>query len=140
MAQAKEIPENQPQAENISAEAVPDSGVDDELRGIESSIEARGLAMLIHLLGLVGFLGPLIIWMNEKDKHRFVAEHGRAAMNYQVSLVIYYAISAVLTVACIGVILLPALTIAHVIFVIMGAVKANRGQRWKYPIAIEFLK
>jgi len=102
--------------------------------------EAREMAMLCHLLGIVGFIAPLVIWLNEKDKHKFVNEHGRAAMNYQISIIIYYAASWALCFIIIGIFMLIALAIMHIIFVIIGAVKAINGKPWRYPIAIRFLK
>lgn len=106
----------------------------------ESPKEARNMAMLCHLLGIVGFFAPLVIWLSEKDKHRFVDEHGRAAMNYQISLMIYYFVCCPLCFVAIGVFLLAVLTIMHVVFVIIGSVRASRGRLWRYPIAIPFLK
>jgi len=111
-----------------------------EVQQPETSKDARNMAMLCHLLGLVGFLAPLVIWLIEKDKHRFVDEHGRAAMNYQISIMIYYFVSWALCFVIIGFFLVAALTILHVIFVIVGAVKASKGKPWRYPIAITFLR
>lgn len=107
---------------------------------IETSHEARNMAMLCHILGVVGFLAPLVIWLSEKDKHKFVYDHGQAAMNYQVSLMIYFAISWLLCVILIGFVLIWVLTIVHVVLIVMGALKASRGEHWQYPIAIHFLK
>jgi len=112
----------------------------EETKQPESSKEARNMAMLCHLLGIVGFFAPLVIWLIEKDKHRFVDEHGRAAMNYQISIMIYYIASWLLCFVVIGIFLLAALTILHIIFAIIGAVKASRGKPWRYPIAVPFLK
>jgi len=106
----------------------------------ESSKEARNMAMLCHLLGIVGFFAPLVIWLIEKDKHRFVDEHGRAAINYQISLMIYYAACGLLCFIIIGLFLMPVLIILHLVFSIIGAVKASKGKLWRYPIAIPFLK
>jgi uncharacterized Tic20 family protein len=106
----------------------------------ESSKEAKSMAMLCHLLGIVGFFAPLVIWLNEKDKHRFVDEHGRAVMNYQVSIMIYYIVCWLLCFVLIGLPLLISLSVLHVIFVIIGSVKASRGNPWRYPIAIPFLR
>jgi hypothetical protein len=106
----------------------------------ETSKEARNMAMLCHLLGIVGFFAPLVIWLIEKDKHRFVDEHGRAAMNYQISIMIYYFVSSALCFVIVGFFLVAALAILHVIFVIIGAVKASKGKPWRYPIAITFLR
>jgi len=98
------------------------------------------MAMLCHILGVVGFFAPLVIWLSERDKHRFVAEHGQTAMNYQISLMIYYAVSSLLCPVLIGFVLLGVLTVAHIALVILGAVKASRGEHWQYPLAIQFLK
>jgi len=98
------------------------------------------MAMLCHILGVAGFFAPLVIWLSEKDKHKFVNEHGRTAMNYQISLMIYYAAASLLCVIFIGFVLVPALTIAHIVLIVMGAVKASRGEPWRYPLAIPFLK
>jgi len=106
----------------------------------EISKDARNMAMLCHLLGMVGFFAPLVIWLNEKDKHKFVNEHGQAAMNYQISIVIYYLASWMLCFIIVGFFMLIALVIMHIIFVIMGAVKASKGKPWRYPIAIRFIK
>ena len=107
---------------------------------LETSKDARNMAMLCHLLGMVGFFAPLVIWLNEKDKHKFVDEHGRAAMNYQISIIIYYLASWILCLILIGIPMLIALVIMHVVFVIIAAVKASNGKPWQYPIAIRFIK
>ena len=106
----------------------------------EITKEARNMAMLCHLLGLVGFLGPLIVWLIMKDKHKFIDEQGKEAVNYHISLIIYYAVSWILCFIFIGIFLLLALGIMHIIFVIMAAVKASNGEPFRYPIAIRFLK
>jgi len=106
----------------------------------ETSRDARNMAMLCHLLGVVGFIGPLMIWLIEREKHRFVDEHGREAMNYQVSLLLYYFVSWLLAPLIIGIFMLCVLTIVHVALVIVAAVKASHGKLWRYPIAISFLK
>ena len=106
---------------------------------VESSKEAKNLAMLCHLLGLVGFFAPLVIWLNEKDKHKFVDDHGKAAMNYQISIMIYYLACWLLCLIFIGFILLPVLIVLHIIFVITASVKASGGKAWRYPIAIRFI-
>jgi hypothetical protein len=113
------------------------AGAEGSTASIETSQEARNMAMLCHILGAVGFFGPLVIWLSEKDKHKFVHDHGQAAMNYQISLMIYLA---ALGITVIGMFLVPVLIVVHVILIVMGALKASRGEHWRYPIAIRFLK
>ncbi len=138
--------ENGHQAEPPVEDATPpfSSGYDaDEVSGIqlpELSQDARNMAMLCHIFGFFGFIGPLVIWLIERDKHRFVDEHGREAMNYQISMMIYGAAAWLSCILLIGIVLAPALMIAHIVLVIIGAMKAQQGQPWRYPIAISFLK
>ena len=133
-----EIDKNPEAAENVEGGNQTQEKVGGEQA--EISKEARNMAMLCHLLGIVGFFAPLVIWLNEKDKHKFVNEHGLAAMNYQISIIIYYIASWMLCVIIVGFFMMAALVIMHIIFVIMGAVKASKGKPWRYPIAIQFLK
>ena len=104
------------------------------------SKDARTMAMLAHLLGLVGFIGPLIVWLIKKDEDAFINEQGKEALNFQLTLLIGYVISMVLLVVVIGFLLLPALWIVNVIFCIMGAMKANTGVAYRYPVNLRLIK
>ena len=122
--------ENAP--ESAEAPAVPEAP--------EIPKDARNLAMLCHLLGLVGFLAPLLIWLLKKDEHEFVDEHGTAALNYHVSLIIYCAVSWALCFIYIGIPMLLAVVVMHIIFVILATVRASNGAPYRYPTAIPFIK
>src|SRR5689334_1430002 len=51
----------------------------------------KTMAMLSHLLGIVlGFVGPLIIWLIKKDQSPFVDDQGKESLNFQIMLVIGY--------------------------------------------------
>ena len=99
------------------------------------------MAMLCHLLSLVGFIGvplgniigPLVLWLVKKDEDPFVDATGKEVLNFQISASIYGVICALLFIVFIGVILLPILIIAVIIYTIIGAVKANEGQLYRYP-------
>ncbi len=103
----------------------------------EISKDAKNMAMLCHLLGLVGFLGPLVFWLIKKDKHKFIDEAGKEALNFQLSLLIYFAI---LCFTVVGTVLIPVLVVLNIIFVIVAAAKVGDGMSYRYPIAIRFIK
>lgn len=99
------------------------------------------LAMLAHLLGLVSyFVGPLIIYLIQKDKKDFVYENAKHALNFQISLILYYFISSMLVLLLIGLVLLWALSIFALVVIIIASVKAYQGEVYKYPLEIEFIK
>lgn len=101
--------------------------------------ENNTLPILTHVLGLLtGWLGPLIILLATSEEP--AKNHARMALNWQLSFVIYALVSTLLALIFVGFFLLIAISILDVVFCIMAAVKAERGELWKYPITIPFLK
>jgi uncharacterized Tic20 family protein len=99
------------------------------------------MAMLAHLLGiLIGFLGPLIIWLIKKDQSPFVDDQGKEALNFQITLIIGYVIGGATSVICIGFVILPAVWIAGLILAIMGAMAASKGEAYRYPLTLRLVK
>jgi uncharacterized Tic20 family protein len=103
--------------------------------------DAKTMAMLSHLLGiLIGFLGPLIIWLLKKDASPFVDDQGKESLNFQLTLLIGYIIAGATSCLFIGMLIFPVVWIVGLIFGIMGAMKANEGVAYRYPINIRFIK
>lgn len=103
--------------------------------------------MLMHLSQLVGFaapvlglLAPILMWALNKDKHPEVDAQGKIILNWIISVFIYAIVSVLLCFILVGIPILLALLVLDIVFPIMGAVKANDGIRWKYPLSIPFFK
>ena len=65
----------------------------------------KNIATFIHLSTVLGFLfpfgnfiGPLILWMFNKDKSEFVDAHGKQALNFQISVLIYAILIAIIAI------------------------------------------
>jgi uncharacterized protein len=106
-------------------------------------------AMFCHLAALSGFvvpipfagiIGPLIIWSLKKDEFPLVADQGKEAMNFQITVAILFVLFLLLLFVCIGAFLLTALGIFNLVFVIIAALKANEGMQYRYPMSIRFIK
>ena len=98
-------------------------------------------ATLVHLGGLFfGFLAPLIGYLVLKDRGPFVRAHTATALNFQLTLLIAYAVGAVLSIVVIGLFILMAAYILNIVFCIIAAVKANRGEWYTYPLTITFAR
>ncbi len=109
--------------------------------GTEVSKDARTFAMLCHLLGLItSFWAPLIIWLIKKDSDKFIDDQGKEALNFQITVIIGLAIAFVTSFIIIGFVLFPIIGICDLIFCIMGTVKANNGQLYRYPVNIRLIK
>jgi uncharacterized Tic20 family protein len=109
--------------------------------------EARRWAMLLHFSVLAGFVAPvaglvlpILIWQFKKVELPGIDAHGRNAVNWIISLIIYAVISGILVLAFIGIFMLIALGVVALIFPVIAGIKANDGEVWKYPLAIPFLK
>jgi len=112
--------------------------------------QARQWAMFCHLAGLAGYLpvlpfigsvvAPLIIWQIKKEDSVFIDDQGKEAVNFQISILLYTLAAAVLVCIFIGIVLLPVVVVINVIFAIIAAVKANNGERYRYPLCIRFIK
>ena len=97
------------------------------------------MAMLCHLGGaLLGFLVPLIIWLIKKDQSKFVDDQGKEALNFHITLLIGHVIGGVLICFTFGLINF-AVWVLGIVFGIIGAMAANRGERYRYPFAIRMI-
>ncbi|UCG59199.1 MAG: DUF4870 domain-containing protein [Phycisphaerales bacterium] len=103
--------------------------------------DVTNMAMLCHLLAIfTGFLGPLIIWLIKKDDAPFIDRHGKEALNFQLTVLIAMIVSGLLTFICIGFIMLMVVWVADLILCIIAALKASRGEEYRYPLTIRFLR
>ncbi|MDH7600195.1 MAG: DUF4870 domain-containing protein [Sedimentisphaerales bacterium] len=87
-----------------------------------------------------GLLVPIIIWRLKKDKIPGIDIHGRIVANWVLSTLIYSIVSILLCFVLVGFVLIAALAIMDLIFPIIGGIKANNGQVWRYPLSIRFFK
>ena len=111
--------------------------------GGEASQDQRTMALLAHILGIfTGFLGSLIIWLVNKDnpEKSFVTDQAKEALNFQITLIIAYFISGILTLVLIGFLLLIVVGIAWLVLTIMAALAANKGEAYRYPFTLRLIK
>jgi uncharacterized Tic20 family protein len=104
-------------------------------------------AMFTHLSALSGLIGvpfghiagPLVLWLIKRESNPVLDAHGKAALNFQITWMIYAIASAILILALIGLVLFPIVLVANLILTIVGAVKASKGELYPYPLTIRFL-
>ena len=107
----------------------------------------RQYAMFTHLAALSFLLSfpvipTLILWLVKREKSPFIDDHGREAMNFQISLLLYGLLIIPLLglLTCgIGFVAYIAILIIGIVGVVQGAISANRGEFYRYPATIRFL-
>ena len=122
------------------------------------SAEEKQWAMFAHLSALAGglltsaiggwgfFIGPLVIWLMKKDTMPFVADQAKEALNFNITVSAVFVILLVLSLLTLGLgflvtaPLMLIIGIAALVFIIIGAMKANQGIAYRYPMTIRLVK
>ncbi|PSL39647.1 putative Tic20 family protein [Labedella gwakjiensis] len=119
--------------------------------------EDKQWAMWSHFGGVLGFLPSLIIFLVFKDRGGFTKQESKEALNWQITWIIAnIAVSIITTILSVSLIFgggygyggisallsfiawLPYL--ANLVFSIIGGVKVNSGQAYRYPVNFRFIK
>ena len=114
---------------------------------------ARTWDMLCHLSALAGLLipfgniiGPLVIWLMKRQEFPSVDAHGKEALNFQISVVIYVLVAGVVAMVgmffCVGLLVLPVLAVIPIVamvYTIIAAIKASEGVAYRYPLTLRMV-
>ena len=109
--------------------------------------------MWCHLSALAGLvvpfgniLGPLLIWQIKKSEVPSVDLHGKAALNFQLTVLIavvgLFVVAFVLSFFCIGYLLYPlafAVGIAGMVFGVIAGLKAKEGEEYRYQYSLNLI-
>jgi len=116
--------------------------------------EVRTWNMLSHLSALAGFvfpfgnvLGPLLVWQIKKNEIPSVEQHGKEALNFQLTAMIILVaasiVAFILTFVVIGVLLIPLIILAGLAAIglsVYAGIQANNGVEFRYPINFNLIK
>ena len=103
---------------------------------------AGGPAGLLLSAGLFGFAVPLVVWLAKRDESDFVADQGKEALNFQLSLFLLHVIAWLFVLLTIGIgmlILWPfflALWIGELVLGLIAALRSYEGKRFRYPFTL----
>ena len=106
-----------------------------------SPSDERLWATLIHVGGIFfGFIPALVGYLVLKDRGAFIRSHTLTALNFQLTMLIGYIVGYITTFLLIGFFVLAAVGIVILIFSIIAAIAANKGEQYSYPLTIQFIK
>ncbi|MBP2833417.1 DUF4870 domain-containing protein [Aquimarina sp. U1-2] len=130
-----------------------------------------------YIIPFGNYIIPILLWTVNKDKSGFIDRHGKEAINFQLSILLYTIILGTLSIpffifnlfgdtsllhithlddlhidfshpggfrtligaSFVGIIALIGFFI-EIVFIISAAMKANKGEEYKYPLTIRFIK
>lgn len=97
--------------------------------------------------GTAGWIAPLIIFLVFKDRGPFTRQEAKESLNFQLTVTIFvvglYILGSILALVLIGFLLFPLawiVGILGVIFGIIGGVKVNNGEAYRYFFAFRMVK
>lgn len=86
-----------------------------------------------------GFIPGLIIYLIKKDD-AYAQDQAKEALNWSITAIIGYFAGVLLTFILIGLLVMLAVAICHLVFCIMGAVAATNGKPFRVPFALRLIK
>ncbi|MBQ4822414.1 DUF4870 domain-containing protein [Aquimarina sp. MMG016] len=130
-----------------------------------------------YIIPFGNYIVPILLWTVNKDKSDFIDRHGKEAINFQLSILLYTVILGMFSVpffifnvfgdasfydivnfndlhinlsnpggfrtligaSFIGIIALVGFFL-ELVFIITAAIKANKGEEYRYPLTIRFIK
>lgn len=98
------------------------------------------VSQLACFVGVPSFLIPLIMWVTKKEQYALINKHGKDILNFQITMVIAFAIAVPLCFILIGVPVVLALLVIQCIVPIIAASKVRSNELYRYPFSIQFLK
>jgi hypothetical protein len=113
------------------------------------------LSPLVLLVGIpvANIIAPLIIWFIRKDNSPSTDRHGRAVLNFQIAMTLYFAgmllINIILAkiatkVPFFELLVLPlsicirAWAYLNILFILRAAYDSAQGKLYQYPLSIRF--
>jgi uncharacterized Tic20 family protein len=95
---------------------------------------------LLTVHGLFPVVPALIMWLIKRHESPFLDDHGKEAVNFQLSLVVYGLAALALMAVIVGIPLMVGVYVLGMVGMIRGAMAANRGEYYRYPMCLRFIR
>jgi len=100
----------------------------------ETTDDERMWGLFAHLSPLiVGFFGPLIIWLIKKEESYFIGTEAKEALNFQLAIMLATLVCIPLMFICIGFFIAIVVGIGGMVYAILAAIEVNKGNHYSYP-------
>ncbi|HLS13079.1 MAG TPA: DUF4870 domain-containing protein [Beutenbergiaceae bacterium] len=131
-----------PQGPGAGRAQDPNADRDDRTLAILSHLSP--LIALVLSAGWLSFVGPLAMWLIFRDRSPLVRNAAATAFNFNITVWIAVIIGWVCLVTIVliplAILLWVAAGLLQLIFSIIGAVRASRGEIYRYPMQVPLLR
>ncbi len=97
------------------------------------------ISIVLHVL----VLPALVMWLWRRKRSKFVDDHGRQTLNFQLTLLVYLGAGFLLSFPTCGgapYVVVPAVYILGIVGTVLACIAARRGRVFRYPMTIPFLR
>ena len=106
----------------------------------EVTQDSKNTALLVWIGTIFfGFIPGLILFLVKKDD-AYVYDQSKEALNWSITAAIAYFAGVILTFIFVGIFLIIAVGICHLVFCIMGAVAVSKGAPFRVPFTLRLIK
>jgi uncharacterized Tic20 family protein len=95
---------------------------------------------IVAMVVALAFLGPLVVLLLKGNESPYVRRQATESLNFQLTILIAGIVSGVLIFVGIGLLLLPLVGLAWLVFTIIGSVKAASGEDYRYPLTLRLVR
>jgi uncharacterized protein len=100
--------------------------------------DERTMAILCHVLSIFFWIIPaLVIYLVKKDESRWVAEHAKEALNFQIT---WSIVAILMAISIVGLVVIWIVPIFTTILYIVGTIKASENNMYRYPLTWRLIK
>ena len=102
--------------------------------------DEKNIATITHLAGTVfSFIPALIVWLLKKDDSEYLAAQAKEALNFQITILMAQFIAGILVWLLIGILLIPLIWLANIVFCIIAAISTSKGETYRYPLTLRLI-
>jgi len=137
-----------------SAEQDPQPVNPDPHLGSEPSDDEKNMAIIAHASGiagvfaggLIGFVGPLVVYLMNKDRSPYVETQAKEALNFQITLLLFGAMLAASAIISCGLLMIFIWPLAmvpmicQVVFGVLATLTVKDGKFYRYPLTVRLLQ
>lgn len=100
--------------------------------------DERTMAILTHVLSIFFWLIPaLVIYLIKKDESKWVAEHAKEALNFQIT---WSIVAFLMAVSIVGLVVIWLVPIFTTIVCIIATIRASENKMYRYPATWRLVK
>lgn len=108
----------------------------------------RKWLLMLHLSPIVGFvipfanlIVPLILWAYKRDDHPLYDAHGRAVVNFHLTVTLAFmaGVALLLVLFQVGILLIMLTTAYALALILWNARRVMNNESYKYPLSVKFI-